>query len=180
MKDLNTLKYLLTEDIYLIPETNRTTTTASPITEPKAPQETSPPLDIKETAEVSASDFNFKGNKNGSVIVLVNDRNNEALNKEQEELLLKILKAVGISKENMLLVNTAFTKVDNIILQSLSATKILQFYPDYDLAESPTALYSTVIDNGKTRLISDPLNDLIYDLSKKKMLWNALQKMFIE
>ena len=177
MKDLNTLQYLLTEDIYIIPETNQTITTTSP---PKAAQDPPPPLDVKETVKVPAPDVNFTGNKNGSVIVLVNDRNSEALDKEQEELLLKILKAVGVSKENMLLVNTAFTKIDNTFLQSLNATKILQFYPDYDLAESPTPLYSTVIDNGKIRLISDPLNDLIYDLNKKKMLWNALQKMFIE
>ena len=174
MKDLKALKYLLTEDIYLIPEPETSQTDKQPPTA----SESEKVSDEKE--KTGTTELKFKGNKNGSLLVLVNNRDHEFLDKSQEELLQKIIKAISISENNMILINTAHQEIDDVDLHTLPAKKVLQFFLDHNLSGDNIPPYTTVIDNGKTRLISDPLDDLIHDLNKKKVLWNALQKSFIE
>lgn len=153
------LKHFITEELYIIPENEE----PQPI-----PLETEPSRDTQ-----------FKGNAEGSVLVLVYDEHHSHIDQEQEQFLHKILGAVKVHEEDVALLNMANNDVNETMLLSATANKILVFYPGQTVIQQPPPPYSPMSFQGKTILISDTLEQLQLDQNKKRQLWKSLQQMFI-
>jgi len=136
------------------------------------------PLVARET--VAPKSFKFLGGNKKSVLILVNDSDNEVSTLEGRELLRKIVKAIDLSATDFALVNYAsYQEVDFIELREF-------FKPQLMLAfgVGPQHLKLNLTWNGEiihhetTRVIFAPnLHPLDSDISAKKSLWASLQKI---
>lgn len=166
MSELNeaALKLLYDEELFIVKE--KTYVQEANKTETEVVSEPAPePITIK-----------FKGdNKKGIVILFENDKN-EALEQSDETLLLNILKAVGLSLEDVALLNHHTIGVD--WKGKIEANKVLVF------GTSPTAYsiscdtYAITENESKQWLFSHSLSELANDKQLKAKLWGKLQELF--
>lgn len=89
------------------------------------------------------------------------------LNDDDKKLLDGILSAVKLDPKKVQLINT---------YENISAEKVLIFgnFPEL----KSISRYQPVKHEGKSILIADELGEIQQEVSKKQMLWKALQRMF--
>lgn len=90
------------------------------------------------------------------------------LNDKEKEFLSKILAAVGLS-ENSVIINHNLT----VQFSDLSTNKILSFG-----GQPAEITYQLEEKSGKVVLSVDEIGKIMNDVSLKKKLWTALQRMF--
>lgn len=122
-------------------------------------------------------EINYKGNFEKGVLVIHEDA---ALSLELQELLFKILGAVGCSLKDIALVSKADLEVTDMnSIQSLNPSKIILFGTfAHDLMHYRQELYKIHVEDGMEFLFADGLDAIQTNVSLKKSLWNQLQILF--
>ncbi len=166
------LKLFFEEDIYLIKKE---------ITSTKLPK-VKTPAPIKETISTTASIVeNSKlmacqgGNAKGIAIIITND-SNDFLNTTDESLLLNILKAIGLSLEDVAIINQHTTGTDWV--NQVEFTKAIVFGILPSTYGFVTENYNIQQKDQTQWLFSDSLFSLASDKVLKGNLWDKLQELF--
>ena len=162
MTRLDTFKYFITEDLYIIREKEPGPTPPGTVGEERPPQK-----------------IDAKGSLAGSAFILVNDAGHEHIAPGDEQFLHKILQAVQVGPGDIAIINTAKNRVDLDFILGAGAGKILIFDPDQAVLKDPVQAYVPETLQGKTFLISDSLDELQKDQNKKRQLWKSLQEIFL-
>jgi len=129
---------------------------------------------------VSPKSFKFLGGNKKSVLILVNDADNEVSTLEGRELLRKIVKAIDLSAPDFALVNYAnYEEVDFIELhQFFKPQLMLTFGVEPQHLKLNLTWAGEIILHETTRIIFAPnLHPLDSDITAKKSLWANLQKI---
>lgn len=170
MDELNEagLKLFFKEDIFLIEEKENET---SLITE-KLDQK---PSEVNEPLPASLG-LNYKGGNNKGIAIIITDDSNEYLNSRDESLLLNILQAIGLSLEDVAIINQYNSGAE--WQEQLEFTKSLVFgiLPSKYGIDSENYIIQDVKD--VKWLFSDSLFSLASDKTLKGKLWGNLQELF--
>ncbi|MFL5730643.1 MAG: DNA polymerase III subunit psi [Cytophagaceae bacterium] len=149
------LSKIYTDDIYLIPEAGETSKTK---TLPEKPE-------LQETPKTTAKPQ--KELKQFDHLVLSDIEPNPS----QKELLGKILQAVGLNIEKIKII-TGIEFPENIEAKNLISFNVVS-------EQTAEARKYEVLETGSGKiLLADSLAVLDTDVSRKKALWQALQKMY--
>ncbi len=173
MDELNKtgLALFFDEDIYIIKDN-------IDIETPKEvkPIEQHPEPTLVEETESATIKLNYKGGNAKEIAIIINDDSNEFLNTTDETLLLNILKAIGLSLNDVAIINQHNTGTD--WKNHLDYTKAIIF------GILPSS-YKIVTENyviNKTEevewLFSDSLFSLGNNKEQKGKLWTCLQELF--
>jgi DNA polymerase III psi subunit len=149
------LTHLFPEGIYLIPETTSLEVTSQP-----------------SVSEDEKSVLEFSGNNDKGVIILYDTPS--TLPGDEEAFLLKIMSAVGLTRNDIALLHITG---DNTSWHTLPHTALLIFGCE-KLPELPEAYYVPMRHKGVTWLRSAPLHQLMTDKTLKSQLWQGLKTMF--
>jgi hypothetical protein len=128
----------------------------------------------------SPKTFKFLGGNKRSVLILVNDTQNDVSTEQGRELLRKIVKAVDLGTPDFALVNyanyhgTAFAEFYEFFKPEL----MLSFGVEISSLKLNLTWQNEIILHGNTRIIFAPnLHQLDSDITAKKSLWGNLQKI---
>ncbi len=159
MIDQEHLKYLITEEIYLMKES-----TTMPDQE-KPPVEASPEVVTKS----KEAEKKPEGNKTHEVVVWTHE-----LTDKDKTLLSKMLGAVNLNIDSVHLIHQELEYTDHFkILLSFGHTNFFAEKTKKEiLLNEPFPL------DGKSILVSYPISSLHEDVKKKGALWNGLKKLF--
>lgn len=155
------LKFLLTEDVYVIDEKTEKTST-----------------DSETTTETIANSPSVEGNQllnkapkpTSEFLILFDNSNEETMKASESEFLQKILSAVKIDLNAVDLINV------NIVEPELSLyKKVISFTSQYPL--EVTDKYK-LVSNDQMILLADGLTTIASSVDLKKKLWVELQGMF--
>ncbi len=157
MENDNTfLPYFITEDIYVV---------SKEVTE--------------STSEYIAPPLKYKGANKKEILVLIENKEEEYLNSEDELFLSKILQAVGIQLDDIALVNLKAVENFEQILE-ISHTTAIAFTPKYAQLNSGISenLYEIQMQAAVKMLLAHPLHEISQEKEKKMKLWKQLQVLF--
>ena len=161
--DKEYLKYVITEDIYLVKASDGEETVQS--TENKTAEQT----------------LKVKGNEQAAVAILNIDQKNTFISAQDAQFLGNILKAIQLDLEKIALINMAQTEYGpEQVIEQLPAKKILSFGLKDDTFFQSTGIYETREFNQKIILNADDLPTIEKNKDKKKALWAALQSLFFK
>ncbi len=177
------LKFFINEDLYLLKDEHRpgAQSVAAEDKDERAAQpaqkavEASQPvpkdLPAAEKAEVPKPPA-FKGGNKKGVLILVEDTEAEFLNENDFNYLSKIIGAVGLSIDDVALVNAVHVKA----IDGLSYSSALVFTPNHSFSVS--AKYTIQQEGKSSILLADPLAQIAQSVDLRKQLWGQLQAMF--
>jgi DNA polymerase III psi subunit len=124
--------------------------------------------------------FKFLGGNKKSVLILVNDKENDVSTEQGRELLRKIVKAVDLGTPDFAILNYAnYSGIDYTELHRFFEPVIMLSF-GVEIAELKLNLswQNEIIVHETTRIIFAPnLHHLDSDLTAKKLLWGHLQKI---
>ncbi|HNP19065.1 MAG TPA: hypothetical protein PKL31_11560 [Fulvivirga sp.] len=169
------LKQFITEEVYVIDKQNN------------AAQDNVKVADIVKEPEVQypeeqiageAIPINYKGANKKGIAIIVNYPDHEYISADDEAFLLKILSAVKLSAEDVGIINRA-TNNNLIPLKALESTTCLIFDEKSDLTNGLNP-YSITSKDGIDVLWGSPLTTIAIDKVQKKLLWEALQSLFLK
>jgi len=159
MIDQENLRYLFTEEIYVVEESD-TVKEEDPPPAAVNPPATTKPVETEKPTEV---------NKIHEVMVWTHE-----LTDKDRTLLSKMLAAVNLNINNIHLIHREHEYTDQFhILLSFGHTNFLA-----DKVEKEILLNQPLNEAGKSILVSYPISSLHEDVKKKADLWNGLKKMF--
>lgn len=148
---------LFTEDIYII-------------NEDKYPEEGE-----KQPDEIK---LNTKGSNKKGVLILVYSANDEFLPGDEDELLRKILASVGLTYEDVVIVNSNGINFEEVSLPTFSI--MISFgVPRLPIFASEFKKYSLSKHEDIQCLVADDLSSIAQNIELKTSLWNALKGMFL-
>lgn len=174
------LRLFFTDDVYLVG--NDTISLAMPTNaESVQSAENHAVNQLIENNEPRKSwDFEFLGNNQQGILILVNDQNNKVSSQQGIELLRKLLKAINLKNDDFALVNYAGYHTASFadLHQFFNCKLVLSFgVSSEELGLESESLHS-LIQMGTVRLIfTHNLHDLDSDQQSKKTLWGALQQL---
>jgi len=163
---------VLKPEIAQIPQINATNIPKVNTQELEIPQIVAEPLTEKT--------FKFLGGNKKSVLILVNDNQNDVSSEQGRELLRKIVKAVDLGTPDFAILNYAnYTGTDYQTLHKFFKPLIMLSF-GVEVAELKLNLswQNEIIVHESTRIIFAPnLHHLESDITAKKLLWGHLQKI---
>ncbi|WP_018477942.1 hypothetical protein [Pontibacter roseus] len=152
-----------------------------PVTPPAAPVPAIPKLPKVESVEVPKS-FEVIGENRKGLVVLVTLPANEFQTLPQSEFLQRILAAIGFGPADVAFVNNVSGTITRFeALSEATLTRhIISFASrlDTDLPHEKFTLYNPVLLDDVPVVFSQSLAVLDGDQEQKKLLWNALQRVF--
>ncbi|SMO37438.1 hypothetical protein [Solitalea koreensis] len=176
--DAVALTSLMTEDLYQLGDCEAVTLLNS--------NEHAPVVSVvaEPTPELSKNtSFNYLGDNNRYVVVLVNYPNHEYIADGDKEFLLKVISALKMDLKDIAIVNMA--KYPSASLTELHAffagNKIISFNIDLNnslFKEIELTPYAIKDHLEMKILAAEALNIIGEDNARKKSLWNALKIMF--
>lgn len=171
----NYLKYLITEDVYVITESS----VDSPLQENvKTHNESNV---VNEPAPASYTQkIPVKGNNASAILILNFDENAEFVSDQSLTFLKNILAAVKLDINQVALVNLA--KVDlalDAIIEDLKPKTIIGFGVNHIEQLKPLTIYKISTHQNCQTLLAEGLKLIESDKSKKKALWEGLQELFL-
>lgn len=182
MADQEFLRYFITEPVYVIPEANVTQLTEAPVQEEAIVEEEAVALDTNDE-KIPSKDvqINFKGSTDSKVLVIVDQPGEPCISAATEVFLKKVLQAVQIQAADAGIVNLqANPHLTEDALQNFDAEKILAFGLNGKIFKNEYAPYEVTPLNGHKLLLNcSSLEKIAADAAEKKLLWTALQKMFL-
>ncbi len=114
-----------------------------------------------------------------SVVVFFESKDSEQIPIAESEQLFKILTACKLSKDEVLLINTAFNHSVLSALRAVYPVKVVLLFGDISVSNNMKLQnYVTVTLDGISLLKSEALPVLVSSVDKKKKLWIELQKIF--
>jgi hypothetical protein len=173
------LKNFITEDIYVI---DGIKTAKNEVKEPASEYtpEVKPVKNLLPVTEVDEVSLNLKGSNNKGVAIIVNYSDQEYIDSADEAFLLKILSAVKFTAEDVAIINLAKTiGLTHQNFEILDSSTCLIFDEKSALTQSLNP-YEITSHEGINLLWSQPLNIIAKDNVQKKLLWEALQKLFLK
>jgi DNA polymerase III psi subunit len=163
---------VLKPEIAQIPQINATNIPKVYAQGPEIPHIVAEPLPEKA--------FKFLGGNKKSVLILVNDKQNDVSTEQGRELLRKIVKAVDLGTPDFAILNYAnYSGTDYAELHRFFKPVIMLSF-GVEIAELKLNLnwQNEIIVHEATRIIFAPnLHHLDSDLTAKKLLWGHLQKI---
>ncbi len=163
------------EEIYIIKDDRLEST---PTVEIKAEPQTemvTPPI-LEDSTEKTIS-LNYKGGNAKGIAIIINEDSNEFLNNTDETLLLNILKAIGLSLNDVAIINQFNTGV--LWKDELEYTKALIF----GILPSSYNIVSENYTINKTEEADWLFSDSLFSLGNNKVLkgklWTSLQEFFM-
>lgn len=170
MDELNNagLKLFFEEEIYLIDDKSVDNKLQIKTALPQ-------PVEVNEP-EPTPLALNYKGGNAKGIAIVINDDSNEFLNSTDESLLLNILKAIGLSLDDVAIINQ-HNSTENW-QEQIEFTKAIIFgiLPSaYDIVSDN---YHILLKNEVNWLFSDSLFSLGANRELKGKLWGKLQELF--
>jgi DNA polymerase III psi subunit len=178
MPDHSFLPYFITEPIYII---------AQPIFG-EEPDTKVLPDDLPESSgsiniQPEKIDVKFKsrGGFKKNILLLVDDPHPEVLNITDSEFLLKILKAVQLTEDDVAIVNVQSLHKDflPLIKEHFNYRVLIMFGIDTVSILEKYVKYKIFHESGTKILFADSLSEIDKDKQKKLKLWENLQLLFI-
>lgn len=163
--DHSFLPFFMQEAVYLVDE----------------PTPVAPPADASGIVETPAiPEFSFQQKE---VLVLIDEQCEDFLLPENEALLSRILQSVGLSTDDIALVNLHTMEPQAMIqaLEKVPFRVVLSFGAQIEGGSSGNFFSPYVVsidDTGKKVLLADCLEKISSDQDKKKRLWQCLQQLF--
>lgn len=128
-----------------------------------------------------------KGANKKEILVLVEEKDNEFISSENEQLLAKILQAVKLAMDDIALVNLSRTSFPPShvaeALEKIPFHKLISFGPvvkEWPVSNFFSKYMVSTDDAGRNILFADTLGDLATDPQKKRSLWQCLQQLFLD
>ena len=194
IENYNFLKDFITEPVFVIKGDNipdapaikerPSGTSDKPTAQDMEPA--TPPAPAKEaqaspepTPQISLS---YKGANNNGVVIIVNQPEELHINAQDEDFLSKILGAVKLDIQEVAIVNHARQQnLNETSLTAIAPRKCIFFGVNTSLLlQNQFPAYQCVKFREDLEVLDcDPLATIAADPSKKKLLWTALQKMFL-
>jgi len=174
MSDLSFLAEFISEPLYLIKEEGQATPVAYAEAQSAPAPQVEEPKERVELKPVTTSGQNLKG-----CIILVDWENGEVA--EEKDLLLKILGSVKRTENDVLIAHASGTSQEQIeaLLAEQNHRHVLDFGTARLAQLSPANTYEIKENGPKKYLKADPISVISADIEKKKVLWKALQEMFL-
>jgi len=170
------LKLFFDEEIYLIEDNNFKESVPDELkTETPIKAEISTPS-VVEKPIAEAISLNYKGGNAKGIAIIINDDSNEYLNDTDETLLLNILKAIGLSLEDVAIINQHNSGIE--WLSQIDFTKAIVFGILPSVYSISCENYSIQQKEDASWLFSDTLFSLGSDKVLKGKLWGELKKLF--
>lgn len=177
MPDYNFLPFFLTEPVYIIPE---------PALELET-QEKEPHNDLSDQTalgiqpEIKELIIKSRGGFKKNILILVDDPFPEVLNITDTEFLLKILKAIRLSEDDVAIVNVHHLNNDFLPLlkEHFNYRVLMMFGIEAPSITKNITKYKIIESSGEKVLYADSLTDIDKDKQKKLKLWENLQLLFI-
>ena len=172
--DYSFLPHFLTEEIYLINEKQTPDTEGS---------KSSPEKTVSEEKAETTSQISIKtmGANLKNCLIIVADPGNDTINPTEKGFLESILKSVKFQLEDTLTVNVE--EVSNESIEALLAEQnhrwLIDFGTNRIRSLSNNDPYKPILVGNKKYLKANTLTIISQDVEKKKMLWAALQEMFL-
>lgn len=184
MGDNSFLKHFITEPVFVIPGEELPAARTEP-KEGKAEtvaEEAAEVYQQPEPEQKQVKELMFKGSNRRQVLVIVDQPEEEFINATDEAFLSKIIGAIKLDINDIAIAN--FPKNDDLNKETLlkfNATKYIVFgVDDSKLFKDNLPPYQIIaMDNGKQVLNCSSLAAIAGDATQKKLLWTALQKMFL-
>jgi hypothetical protein len=161
-RDRNTLRFLMTEDIYNIPD-------------PVEKAERSADV-VKENAE--QINFDYSGENNRYFLVLHENKTQEKLSVAHEEMLTKIMAAKGMEMRDLAILNLdRYPKADFPRLKSFfTCSRIVLFGIDPQrIALPPITTNHPVSHSGVKILVTFSLEEMRDHTGKKRDFWTVMK-----
>lgn len=168
------LKFFFEDDIYVIKEENPVSSHAIEKKE-SLPKEVPTPSTLEEPKEELIS-LNYKGGNAKGIAIIISDDSNDYLNNTDEALLLNILKALGLSLDDVAIINQHISGIAWQEELDYSKSIVFGILPStYTIVSENYIIQST---GGSKWLFSDSLFTLGNDKVLKGKLWASLQELF--
>ena len=184
MGDNSFLKHFITELVYVVPGEEHTVTkpeTREEKTETVV-EEAPPVYQQAEPAEKKIKELVFKGSNRRQVLVIVDQPGEEFINAADESFLSKVIGAIKLDINDIAIANFPNNEdLNKETLLKFNATRYLVFgVDDSKLFKDALPPYQIIdMENGKQVLNCSSLTAIAGDATQKKLLWTALQKMFL-
>ncbi len=166
------LKMFFDEEIYIISESEKKDTH----NKVETVEQVQPQPSIVEEPKAKPLNLIFKGGNAKGIVIIINDDTNEFLNDTDETLLLNILKAIGLSLEDVAIINQHNSGVE--WESQIEFTKAIVFGILPSIYGLVTNNYNLLPKGNKQWLFSDSLFSLGKDKALKGALWGKLQELF--
>lgn len=170
MQNYAFLQHLITEDIYLVPETS--------------PQKEAPPQRDNKLPDPPAEPQTpaFYGKNKQQIVLLTNEAGKTWFSEEHEPLLKNILEAIRLTFDDVALINVNNLATD-INLETLTSLigckKLIAFGVDIrKIIPSANPSQPPIEQNGVRILFTYSLKELMNNRNNKKALWDNLKAMF--
>ncbi|GHB24142.1 hypothetical protein [Mongoliitalea lutea] len=174
---LHHLSLFITEEVYVIPGDDIKPVAQGSLPIPQTTETAS--ATVEETIEAieSIPALSYDGKFEKGVMVIVDEAEIKA---ELQELLFKILGAVGCGLKDIALVKSnALEGTSMESIQQLNPSKIILFGKvAHDIMHYRDELYKIHAEDGMEFLFADDLNAIYTTVALKKSLWNQLQILF--
>ncbi len=173
----NYLKFLITEDVYVIDESSADLTKQG-----NSKAENDEPGVVNEpVSEAYSKNIPFKGNNTSAILILNHEKDVEFISEQDMAFLKNILSAVKLDIEHVALVNLAKLELDlDAIIKELKPNTVIGFGVAHIEQLKTISLYEVSTQQEHKMLLADNLKHIESDKSKKKALWEGLQELFLK
>ncbi|MDQ3393872.1 MAG: hypothetical protein M3512_07165 [Bacteroidota bacterium] len=188
MSDYNFLPFFLTEPIYVVRDSIVKKHPGSEIAELEKfeTENEEPKIDSAKNIEVQPiikkEVFKSRGGFKKNILLVVNDPFPEVLNITDSEFLIKILKAVKLNEEDVVIVNIHTLAQDFFptIKEQFNYRVLILFGITLPSINGGSIENYKILNKEGTKVLSvDSLADIDGDKQKKLKLWENLQLLFI-
>lgn len=187
----NALRLLMTEDLYILPETEQLiaakTEQASEISIQKVNDVQVPEIPAAQAEGVlpqkpaepeKIREFNYLGENNKYFLILINEPNQKDISSTQKETLLKIMSAKGMELRDLAILNiNQYQGVHfNDLKEFFSFNKIVLFGIDPRQISLPSQSSNQVVKQENAKILCTySIDEMIKDTTKKREFWNVMK-----
>ncbi|UII20962.1 hypothetical protein [Fulvivirga ligni] len=185
MEDNSFLKFFITEPVYHIQGEeiiqNKVEEPEMKISKPESEPEIIEEAPKEEIKEEINQPISIKGSNAKNVIIIVNEPEVEFISDSNEDFLGKILKAVKLDIKEVGLINAANNPgLNQHNSMDLEGSKFLLFgIESAKIFKDNFPHYQIIELESKQFLSGNSLSEIAKDSELKKLLWTALQKLFL-
>ena len=145
------------------------------------------PDPVAQSPARTVPDLSYLGDSQNEVLIMTHEPDHEFLSASDQAFLEKILQAVSLRLDNVVIVNGSqlashhqqgFSTDELLASFGYSITWVLGDAPDRWSLSNDLEPYEVNEVNGRRLLLSDPLSVIAGDVEKKGRLWKCLQVLF--
>lgn len=179
-QDPAALQLLMTDDIYLISEKQKSVIKIQDNTVPESFSSVEEVVEAEKEAAIvtSVRDFTYLGENNKYFLILIDDKAHKELNAPHLELLLKIMLAKKLELRDLAILNlNNYPNVSFTDLKEFFGCNRLALFGISPLQISLPSLTANQSEkhDGVSILATYSLEEMINDETKKKQFWNVMK-----